>query len=694
MTQIQKFERLFNPRSIAIVGASDVPGKVGNMIARNLLEYDYQGRVFFVNSVREKILEQPCYATLSDLPEDVDCAIVAVPAQFVFDVIAAGKEKCKNFVIISAGFGESGIEGHNREMQLMQLAKENDLIIMGPNCLGFVVPQININASFAPGMPYVGSIAFISQSGALAVAAMDKAREDHIGFSAVVSIGNEMLVTAADLVRYFVDDENTKTIALYMEGVVHGEDFLDAVRYARQKGKSVLVLKAGQTERAQQAIALHTGSLAGSDEIFDAALLKAGGIRMQSMEDVFVAMVYASHYAFGKGGIKSIGVVTNAGGPGVLVTDTIATLQHVNMSVLSKKTKTDLKKILPEAASVHNPIDLLGDADAARYGSGIQAAIRDKKVDIILILLTPQAQTPVMEIAQQIVALCQNIDKPVITSFVGGERVSEAISYLRSSGIVHYMSSQDALRTVDVLMRMQMMYVYPKMRKKTQERTNRMKKIVEQVVNRDVLYYEECVAVAQSYDISISSYHDITRGLSAQQKIVYPCVAKIDDPKILHKTDRGGVILPIRNLAELHRAQAHLLSAFRSRSARVIVQPLVPIKMELIIGMKRDPVFGVAVIVGLGGIYTEMFRMTELFIAPLTIAEIKNTLLSGKLQFLFTKVRGISPYHIDAVARCIMQVSLIGVENSFVQAIDINPFLVYNDDRKDIAIDFKMIIKK
>lgn len=694
MTHIQKFEQLFNPRSIAVVGASETVGKIGNMIARNLLEYGYQGRVFFVNPLREKVLEQPCYATLSDLPENVDCAIVAVPAQFVFDVVAAGKEKCKNFVVISAGFGESGIEGHNREMQLMQLAKEHDLIIMGPNCLGFVVPQININASFAPGMPYVGSIAFISQSGALAVAAMDKAREDHIGFSAVVSIGNEMLVTSVDLIRYFADDENTRTIVLYMEGVVHGEDFLDAIRCARKKGKSVLVLKAGQTEQAQQAIALHTGSLAGSDEIFDAALLKAGGIRMQSMEDVFVAMVYASHYAFGEGNVKSIGVVTNAGGPGVLITDTIATLQHVNMSVLSKKTKTDLKKTLPDAASVHNPIDLLGDADAMRYDSAIQAVIRDKKVDIILILLTPQAQTPVMEIAQKIVALCQNIDKPVITSFVGGERVSEAISYLRRSGMVHYVSVQDGLRTIDVLMKMHVMHVYPKMRKKTQERTDKMKKILEHVVDRKALYYEECVTVAQEYDISISSYQDITRGLSAQQKITYPCVAKIDDPQIFHKTDRGGVILPIRNLAELHRAQKHLLSTFRSRSARVIVQPLLPIKMELIIGMKRDPVFGVVVVVGLGGIYTEAFRITELFMAPLTIAEIKDVLLSGKLRFLFTKVRGIPPYHIDAVARCILQIALIGVENPSVQAIDINPFLVYNDDRKDVAIDFKMTIKK
>ncbi|MFA5985896.1 MAG: acetate--CoA ligase family protein [Parcubacteria group bacterium] len=689
----QKFERLFKPRSIAVVGASDVQGKVGHMIAQNLIAHSYQGAVYFVNPARNTILDQTCYPTLADLPKKVDCAIIAVPAHLVYDIIHHGKERCKNFVVISAGFGETGIAGHNQEMQLATFAQEHDITILGPNCLGFLVPPLGVNASFAPGLPHEGNIALISQSGALAVAAMDKAQEEHIGFSAVVSTGNEMLVTAADLVRYFADDTATKTIILYMEGVVRGEDFLHAVRYAREKDKTVAVLKAGRTDDAQKAIALHTGSLAGSDEIFGSALKKAGGIRLQTIEELFATMVYVSHYEIFKKDEIHIGIVTNAGGPGVLTTDAIAELCGLRMSVLSAKTKKDLLHTLPQAASVHNPVDVLGDAGVERYSAGMQAVISDKNTDIVIALLTPQAQTPVMDIARGIVAFCKENKKQVIASFVGGERVAGAVAYLRDNGVVHYASLQCILDVLARFTEKQTHYRYPVTRSGARERKKEMTKVLSGAKDRGALYFEECATVAQIYGISVSRFFDITKGLSAQQRIAYPCVAKIDDPHVLHKTDRGGVILPIRNLAELHRAQSHLLHLFASRSARVIVQPLLPIKMELIIGMKRDPKFGVVVIVGLGGIYAEVFRVTEFFIAPLSIAEIRDILLHGSLGFLFAKTRGMHAYHLEVVAHSVLQVSLIGVENAVVQAIDINPFLVYNDDREDVAVDFKIIIK-
>ena len=272
MKQKQNFLQLLEPRSIAIIGASGTKGKVGNMIARNVTSHNYNGDVFFVNPKRKKILGRKCYPTLVDIGQSVDCAIIVVPGKFVEDVVREGAKVCKNFVVISAGFGEAGATGHNREMSLRALAEELGVKVLGPNCLGFLTPAIGLNASFAEGLPDIGRTAVISQSGALAVAIMDKAREEKIGFSSVVSIGNKMHIGAAELIDHFCRDKNTDVIALYLEGVDRGELFLSAIAEAVNNGKKVIVLKAGRTQEAQEAIALHTGSLAGSDEIFTASL--------------------------------------------------------------------------------------------------------------------------------------------------------------------------------------------------------------------------------------------------------------------------------------------------------------------------------------------------------------------------------------------------------------------------------------
>ena len=694
MIQKSTFEKFFAPRSVAVVGASDAPNKVGNMIARNLLEHKYAGDVFFVNPGRKTVLGRTSFASISNISTDVDCAVIAVPADLIYDVINDAKEKCKNFIVISAGFGETGAAGHNREMQLHELAAQHDLVIMGPNCLGCIVPGITMNMSFAPGMPAHGSIAFISQSGALAVAAMDKAQEENVGFSAVVSIGNEMMVTAADLIHYFADDELTRTIALYLEGVRDGKAFTEALRYAKEKNKTILILKSGQTDVGQRAIALHTGALAGSDKIFRAAVKKNGGISVNSMQELFVAMTFVSHYESHYEKPVRTGVVTNAGGPGVLITDTIAALKHLHMSTLTQRTKKTLFENLPHAASVHNPVDVLGDADTKRYDVSMRSVCEDKNTDLMIVLLTPQGQTPIMDIARAIVAIKEDTSIPMIVSFIGGTRVSEAIAFLKSNGVIHYDSVQDALVTLDRLFTMNVLYEYPRVRKLAGNRRHHVQKILLPITQRTSLYYEECVSLAKMYNIPISIFYDVTKGLSAQQRISYPCVAKIDDPQVLHKTDRGGVILPIRSLTELYRARAHLLRAFPSKSARVIVQPLKSVKMELIIGVKRDPIFGVVAIVGLGGVYTEVFQKTELFIAPLSLVEIKKILMNGTLGFLFVKTRGMHAYHLDDLAQCVLRMVLIVQENPEVQAIDINPFLVYNSDMSDVAVDFKVIIKK
>jgi len=691
MKQKQNFSQLLNPRSIAVIGASDTKGKVGNMIARNITSHNYEGAVFFVNPKRDKILGKKCYASMADIGQSVDCAIVVVPGQFVQQVVHESAFVCKNFVVISAGFGETDTQGHNMEMALDAMATEEGVNILGPNCLGFLTPSIGLNASFAEGLPEVGRIAVISQSGALAVAIMDKAREEKIGFSSVISIGNKMQIGAAKLIEYFRKDKNTDVIALYLEGVDRGELFLSAIAQAVRAGKKIIVLKAGRTQEAQEAIALHTGSLAGDDDIFTAALKKVGALRANSMNEFFALVRFANHYKDELVSPARIGILTNAGGPGVLTTDIVVSLDGIKMSKLSSTTQSVLAKKLPTAASVHNPVDLLGDATLERYEIGVRKLIADKNVDIIFVLLTPQDQTPVDEIAQMIIEQQQKTKKLIMTSFIGGERVSGAIETMNDNGILHFESPKTALLAVATFIEEKTVY---KITKKSivKDRVSLVQKIINKAEKRTSLYFEECATIAKKYDIPVSKFWDVTRGLDANTKIIYPCVVKVDNPNVLHKTDRGGVILPINNLRELDRARRVLLDRFNEEGTRVIAQPMLPIKTELIIGLKHDPVFGTIIVAGLGGIYTEVFKRVDFYIAPLTITEIEHTLRGGSIGFLFSGARGEEKYNLNSIAQIIYKMALIGTENPQISAIDINPLLVYNDDTRDVSVDFKILL--
>ena len=686
----QKLSQLFKPRSIAVVGASSTEGKVGNMIAKNVLAHDFAGDVYFVNPKRTQILNQQCYASVSAIAKKVDCTIIVVPAQYVEDVVRDAAGSCKNFVVISAGFGESGPVGHNREVQLGLLAKELGVEILGPNCLGFLTPSIGLNASFAEGLPDDGSVAFVSQSGALAVALMDKARADHIGFSMVVSIGNKMQIGAAEVIAYLIDDPGTKVIALYLEGVVRGAYFLDMLAKAHKSGKKVIVLKSGRSEQAQQAIALHTGSLAGGDEIFSAALEKVGAIRAETMEELFSLILLGAYFDEDQQR-KNIAIVTNAGGPGVLATDIVAELSSITMSSLTQETKKKLQKKLPTAASVHNPVDLLGDADIARYEDALTIVLKDENVDVVLVLLTPQDHTPIDAVAQLLVEIQQKTKKMIIASFIGGDRVENAVQYMRENTILHFTTPQRALSALSSFAREKKISSFAQKRIDIKRR-DAVKKVIDQGREQGGLFFADVVKIAKIYDIPVARFADITDGLSARSHIKYPCVAKIDNPKVLHKTDRGGVVAAIKTLSELDQARKVLLRKFPEKNSRVIIQPMLPIKTELIIGMKRDPIFGVVVVAGLGGIYVEVFRAVDHYIAPLTFSEIKKNLVHGALQFLFDGTRGEECYNSDMIAKVIHMLALMGQENPEIMAIDINPFLVYNDDTADVAVDFKIII--
>lgn len=685
---------MFMPRSIAIVGASDVDGKVGNVIARNVIAHGYDGDVFFINPHRETVLGRRCYPSVMAIGRDVDCTIVAVPAETVYDVVRDASAFCHNFVIISAGFGETGLSGHNREMRLLALAQEKGLTILGPNCLGFVMPYGGLNASFAPGLPHRGRVALISQSGALAVAAMDRAEGENFGFSAVVSVGNKMQVGIEDLVGYFSRDHATDVIAIYAEGIGDGEDFIRTIAVARERGKHVIVLKSGRTEAGHKAIALHTGSLAGDNEIFRAALRKAGAIYVDSLEDLFACMHLAT-YAGIFNAVRDIhvGVITNAGGLGVLTADAIMSVQGVRLSHFASETTQKLHEQLPAVASVHNPVDVLGDALLDRYKHAVECLMADPHTDIVYILLTPQFQTPVEDVAKMIVEKRMENVKPIIVSFVGGGRVKEAISHMIRNGVVHFNAVEHAARVMGCMRSHTHACINPQI-KPDRARIKKVRRVIDRIPQqRRVLYYDETVAIARAYDMPLSVAWDITKGLSAQQKITYPCVAKIDDPAILHKTEKKGVVMPINNLRELDRAQKHLHAQFPTQRAKIIAQPLHPIKMELLLGMMRDPIFGTIIVAGLGGIYTEVWRHVDHMITPLSHAEVLSVLSHGAINFLFHETRGQHAYDRDRIAAVIIALAQIAIECPEIEAIDVNPFLVYNDDRRDVIVDMKIVLR-
>jgi len=679
-------EKLFNPKSIAIVGASQEEGKVGTVIAKNILELGYAGKVFLVNPKYDQLFGAKCYHKLSEVEGGVDLVIIAIPAKFVSSEIRENVNKMKNFVIISAGFSEMNEEGKLREVELLQLAKENNLNILGPNCLGFIIPKLKLNASFASGLPEVGNIAFVTQSGALAVALTDLAKAEKIYFSKIVSIGNKMNISETEMLEYLEKDADTAVIGMYLEGIKDGVEFLKIASRV-SKTKPIVILKAGKTERAQKAIASHTGALAGSDEIMNAAFAKAGILRAKDLEEFFNLIGFISHNK--AIACNKIAVITNAGGLGVLTTDAFLQKEMV-LAELSEKTKLALRKILPEESSVENPIDLLGDAKEDRYKKVLQIIDKDEEIGAIICLLTPQDQTPVEKIARVITKFNLKSTKAIMASFVGGKKVEKGVKKLRSDNIFNFAFPESAISVLDAVYRWNC-----KEKEATKDLTsniNQERKIKAEAIidtakkeNRRALYFSESRKLMELYDINTLKSFEIN-----EAGFDFPVVLKVDSDNVLHKTDRGGVALNLKNQEELKVAITQMQTNFSG--AKLIIQPMLVREMELILGIKKDANFGPVVVYGLGGIYTEVFKQAEMLIPPFSKEAVERSLQTGKLEFLFRETRGQKTYKLAEITKIILALGALATEVEGVSEFDINPLLVYNNGKEAVAVDVKVII--
>jgi acetyltransferase len=678
-------EKLFKPKKIAIIGASEEAGKIGRVLVENITKLGYSGEVFFVNPKHQEISGKKCYAKLSEIEAEIDLAILSVPAKFVQDVVVDGMSRVKNFVIISAGFSETGEEGKKKENELLQIAKENELNILGPNCLGFIVPGIDLNASFAGGMPKAGNVAFVSQSGALAVAIMDIARRDNIKFSHIISVGNKMQIDEAELLEFLDKDEKTKVIAMYLEGIKDGMRFM---QIARKVSKPIVILKAGKTEKSQKAIASHTGALAGSDDVMTAVFEQTGILRAENMDEFFslIKLISSTDVPIDSG----VAVITNAGGPGVLTTDAFkgAEIQLVNLSQINKN---ELREFLPEESSVENPIDLLGDATDERYEKALNVLGKIDEISSIVCVLTPQDQTPVEKIADKLIEFKKKTDKIVATIFIGGERVESSISKLSNNSITNFSFPDQAVKSLNDY------YNWGVRNKKKSSvsviaiNETRKKEVVAMIEKaridgRTAMSFAEASKIMEMYGVKCINIW----GEGELSEITYPAVIKVDSDKVLHKTDKQGLILGIKNEEKMLESIAIIKNNFPGEN--FIIQPMLERKTELIIGIKQDSIFGPIIVFGLGGIYTEIFKMVDFLLPTSDKKVIKEKILESKIKFLFQETRGQKMYNLDEFSNILCGVSFLAQEISEISEFDINPILVYNDGKEAVAVDVKIVI--
>ena len=693
----------FNPKSVAIVGASSQKGKVGYEILRNMIDAGYKGKIFPINPKSETIEGLPCYADLAAIGRTPDLVIIIVPAKIVPGIM----QQCvqvgvKSVIIITAGFKEVGKEGRELEKQIVQIARQAGIRIIGPNCLGLIVPANKLNASFGGNLPAAGAIGYLSQSGALLTAILDMANANDIGFSKLVSIGNKADVDELDVVGALASDEDTKVIAGYLESIGNGNQF---VREAEQisHDKPILLIKAGATEAGAKAASSHTGSLAGAEAAYESAFERAGIIRCNSIRQ---QLDYAQAFAnqpLPAG--SSVAVITNAGGPGIMAADAIEQ-QGLTFARLTNETIEKLSSGLPAAANLYNPVDVLGDALADRYEFALNAVLDDPHVDIVLILLTPQAMTEPAATAEAIIRITrQKPQKPVIACFLGADKIEEGVKILRRGGVPQIDATERAVETIKVMAD----YVRWRSRPKRVVKlfpVNRRKveNIVERHLRQDLreIGETESKEILEAYGFatpkgSIATTAEQAAGIAEQ--LGFPVVLKIWSPDILHKSDCGGVQIGLKSIKEVRDAFDLMMYRIPKKLPEadilgVLVQEMCSGGREVILGMKRDPHVGPLMMFGMGGTMVEVLKDVSFYLAPLTADEAKQMLKSTKTYQMLKGVRGQEGVDIDAIAEGLQRLSQLGTEFAQIQELDINPYVVGPEGTVPIAVDARISVEQ
>jgi len=701
---ISKLNTLFNPKSIAVVGASTKPHTVGYDLVQNLISNKFNGPIYLVNQKAPEVLGHKAYPSLKELPEPVELIAVAVPAATVLDVVEEARGiGVKAMVLLSAGFKEIGEEGAELERQLTKAVRAAGITLIGPNCLGIINadPEVRLNATFARKMPQSGRLAFISQSGALCTSVLDYAEVRQIGFSKFVSFGNKADVNEVDLLAYLAEDEKTQVIAMYLEDITNGQAFIEtASDIFRRTGKPMLCIKSGRSTEGAKAVSSHTGSLAGSDRVYDALMIQSGIQRVNKIAELFDYAALYTTQPRAKG--KRLGIVTNAGGPGIMATDA-AVRVGLELAKLSDETKDKLRAGLPSAAALGNPVDVIGDARADRYQTAVSAVMEDPGVDMGLIILTPQSMTEIEETARVIPPAVRNLGKPVACSFMGSRSVAEGVSFLRSNGIPNYQFPEDA---VLALAGYDLREVPDR---EIVEFADNDAETARQIIkdalgdnDKKYLTQSECRPIFECYRLPLLFSRltsSVTEAADVVEKFGRPVVMKIMSPDIVHKLDIGGVLLNIRSSEEAVRAYNRIIrnvseAVPNARINGMLIEEMAKKGVEVILGASRDARFGPLLMFGLGGSFVEVLKDVTFRIAPIWRTSAKSMIHEIRAFKILTGVRGAPPSDLEAIEEVLLRLSALVTNHPEISELDINPLIVHAEGRGCSVADSRIMLQK
>jgi acetyltransferase len=701
-------DKIFNPKSVAVVGASDKEGSVGYAIVKNFTDHGFAGKVYLVNIRTPEILGIKTYQKIEQIPEAVDLAMIATPAKTVPAVMEeCGRAGVKGAIIVSAGFKETGAEGKALEEKILEVKKKYGMRVIGPNCIGVIRPRTSLNATFVDKMPKPGKIAFISQSGALGSAILDWAIHENIGFSNFVSIGSMIDVDFGDLIDYFGTDPQTKSILMYVEGITEARKFMSAARHFART-KPIIVVKSGKFSESAKAAASHTGSLSGEDAVYDAAFKRAGIVRVEEIEDLFNAAEVLGTQPLPRG--RNLAVITNAGGPGVMATDALIA-KGGKLAKLSKKTLDELNSVLPSFWSRGNPIDVLGDAGAEQYRTAVEACLNDENIDGVLIIFTQQAVSRAVEVANTIVDLVKNKtyqNKTIITSFMGYGAVQEANSILNANNIPTYSTPENAIKTYMYMYQFErngeLLYETPEERPVDAAPPKRpIMAILRNAARegRELLTEDEAKRLLDYYNFPVVKTEVATtadEAVAFARQIGYPVVLKILSPQITHKTDAGGVILGLNSSTDVKQAFDIIMNRAKKYNSKaeilgVTVQPMICMKgYEIILGAKTDPIFGPVILFGMGGIGVEVFKDYSIGLPPLNTTLIRRMMEETKLYKLLKGYRNVPPANLKLLEETMVLFSQLLVDFPQIKEIDVNPLLI--NEKEACILDARITVDK
>jgi acetyltransferase len=704
---IINLDKIFAPQRVAVIGASDSPRSVGYTVLRNLIGSGFQGVVYPVNPKRESVQGVQAYPDIPSLPHPPDLAVICTPAPTVPGIVrASGEAGTRGLLIISAGFREVGDEGRALEEQVREEQKKFDgMRILGPNCLGIIVPRIHLNASFAAATPEAGHVGFVSQSGALCTSVLDWAIDEGIGFSYFVSVGNMLDITMGDLIDYLGSATETQSIILYIESISEARDFMSAAR-AFARVKPIVAYKAGRFAESAAAAASHTGAMAGVDAVYEAAFHRAGIERIFRVEDMFDCAELLAKQQPPKG--DRLAIITNAGGPGVMTTDALID-RDGKLATLSEETIETLSGFLPSFWSHGNPVDVLGDAPPDRFARSLEVVLKDKNVDAVLVILTPQAMTDPTSTAGAVAQVAAKAHKPVLAAWMGGRVVSKGIQVLGEAGIPTYTTPEKAVNAfmhlVSYARNLRILHETPRdIPLEFSFDRERLRGVFDTILTEgsEILSENVSKAFLEAYEIPVTKPYlarSAQHAADVAREIGYPVVMKIHSPQITHKTDVGGVKLNLTKDEEV-------LTVFQEMTDRatemrpeadiigVTIQKMVtyPHGFELIMGAKKDPVFGSVIMVGMGGTAAEVFRDRALGLPPLSESLARNMLESLKSWPLLRGYRGGPGVHIDRLIEIIMRFSYLVADYPEIKELDINPLLCTPEHV--IALDARVVVDR